>query len=361
MHRRSLLALSVAATAACRRSTMDDAAFPAPKLPAGYPARFHTEGNAIVDAAGKVRLFHGVAVPDVLWIAEHNDATIGFFDERLFHTAFEWKANIMRLSIMPAVYRRHGPAATLRALDVSVAFARKYGLYLIITLHAIGYPPDGRYVSLVDWNYGELYRISDAEIVAFWELIARQYRHERAVAFYELINEPVQILPDGTFGYGDDAGPWMRWRDYAERLVDRIRTIDPDKIVVVGGLEYAYDLSHVIAAPVRRPNIVYATHPYAGADWKRPWQTAFLDTAARYPVFATEFGWGEGMEEAKDTAPGVYHDAILAAFDQAGISWTAWSMSHTFPPSLLAKADFSRTTDYGSFIRAALGQRAPAA
>ncbi len=337
---------------------MDGSLYPFPPLPAGYPGVFHTQGHTIVDAQGTVRLFHGVAVPDVLWIAQTNNADIGFFDERLFRTAYLWKADTLRLSIMPAVYRRHGPEATLRALDVSVAFARKYGLYLIITLHAIGYPPDGRYVSLVDWKYGELYRITDAEITAFWQLIARQYRHEPAVAFYELINEPVQILPDGTFGYGDDAGPWTLWRDYAEGLVDRIRGIDPDKIIIVGGLEYAYDLSHVIAAPVRRANIVYATHPYAGADWKRPWQEAFLDTARVYPVFATEFGWGPGMEEAKDTVPGVYHEALLAAFAAAGISWTAWSMSHTFPPSLLATPDFTRTTAYGSAIRAALEQAA---
>jgi aryl-phospho-beta-D-glucosidase BglC (GH1 family) len=356
--RRSLLALSAAATAACQRSSMTGFSFPSPRLPAGYPERFHTQDAAIVDQRGRKRLFHGVAVPCVLWIAEQNDATIGYFDERLFHTTFEWKANTMRLSVMPAVYRHYGTEAALRALDVSVAFARKYGLYLIITLHAIGYPPDGRYRSLVDWKYGELYQISDAEILRFWEAVARRYRNENAVAFYELINEPVHILPDGSPDYTDDAAPWLGWRDYAERLVDRIRAIDPDKIIIVGGMEFAYDLSHVPQAPVRRPNIVYATHPYAGVDWKRGWQEAFLTTAAAYPVFATEFGWGEGMEESTDKVAGVYHEAILAAFDAAGISWTAWAMSHSFTPSLLAAADFSRATRYGEAVRAALAQRA---
>ena len=356
--RRTLFALSVAATAACHRSSMEGFDFPAPPLPPGFPARLHTEGNAIVDEQGRVRHFRGIAVPDVVWIAQHNDSSIGYFDERLFHTAWLWKANILRLSVMPAVYRRHGAAATLRALDVSVAFARKYGLHLIVTLHAIGYPPDGRYVSLKDWHYGELYQISDAEIAAFWELVARRYRHEPVVAFYELINEPEHVRPAGTFDALDDAGPWTRWRDYAERLVDRIRAIDPDKIIIVGGMEYAYDLSHVPEAPVRRPNIVYATHPYAAVNWRLPWQKAFLDTAATYPVFATEFGWGKGMEEERDKAPGVYHEAILEAFDTAGISWVAWSLSHVFSPSLLAKADFSSATAYGDVIKAALAQRA---
>ncbi len=321
---------------------------------AGYPRTFHTEANRIVDQNGAVQLFHGVAVPDVLWIYERNDAGIGFFDERLFRTAADWKANILRLSISPALFRKHGPEETLKALDASVAFARRYGLYLIVNFHTIGFPPDSRYKSLVDWRYGELYRTDDAEIEAFWRLISKRYRNEPAIAFYELINEPVRIMADGSFDYSGDAAAWTLWRDYAEHLVDIIRRNDPAKTVIVGGLEFAYDLSHAVEIPVRRPNIVYATHPYAGANWKRSWNEAFLQTARSVPVFATEFGWGDAHPEASDQGGGPYRQTIFAAFDAAGISWTAWSMSHTFPPSLLATPDFSAVTDYGGVVRANL-------
>ena len=363
MHRRLFLGGILAVTTACqRRGLAGDAQagfqFPAPDLPSGYPSRLHVEDARIVDAAGQTRVFHGVAVPDVLWIYVRNDAGIGFFDERLFHTAYEWHADILRLSVSPALFRRHGAEVLLKALDAAVGFARKYGQYLIINFHTIGFPPEGRYRSLVDWSYGELYRTDDAEIAAFWTAVAQHFRDEPVVAFYELVNEPVRILADGQFDYDDGETSWLLWRDYAERLIDTLRVYDPDKPVIVGGLEFAYDLSHAVDSPVRRGNVVYATHPYAGANWKRDWTSAFLAAAAVVPVFATEFGWGDAHPEASDRGPGLYRDTILAAFDGAGISWTAWSMSHTFPPSLLAKPDFSTTTEYGAVVRKALGRYA---
>lgn len=357
------MGLLAIATAACqRRVKAGDATagytFPAPVLPPDYPSVLHTEANRIVDAAGQVRVFRGVAVPDVLWIAERNDSGIGYFDERLFHTAYVWGASILRLSIAPALFRRHGPERTIAALEASAAYARKYGLYLIVNFHTIGFPPENAYKSLVDWQYGDLYRTNDTEIAAFWTVVAKRFRDDPVLAFYELVNEPVRILSDGRFDYESDPASWTLWRDYAERLIDRVRAQDPAKCVIVGGLEFAYDLSHAVDIPVRRPNVVYATHPYAGANWKRGWDEAFLQAAAQVPVFATEFGWGDAHPEASDHAAGRYREAILAAFEEAGISWTAWSMSHTFPPSLLAAADFSATTEYGAVVRGALERAA---
>ena len=326
---------------------------------ADYPQRFHTEANRILDAAGQTRVFHGVAVPEVVWIAQRNDGVIGYFDRRVFRTAAAWQSNIVRLSVTPALFRDAGPRETLRALDWSVAYARRYGLYLIITFHGIGFPPDGSFKSLVDVRHGELYRTDDAQILAFWRLIAQRYRSEPTVAFYELFNEPVLIRADGSYDYESRREDWVRWRDAAETLVDAIRPIDPDKPLIVGGLEFGYDLSHAAADPVRRPNIVYATHPYAGSDWKRGWADAFLDSARSVPVMATELGWGgDGHEEAMDRSEAPYRQAIFEALDRAGISWIAWSMSHSFPPSLLADPGFARTTAYGDVVRAALAAEA---
>ena len=50
---------------------------------------------------------------------------------------------------------------------------------------------------------------------------------------------------------------WVAW---AERLVSEIRNIRPTGFVVVGGIDWAFDLRHV---KVRAPNIVYSTHIYA--------------------------------------------------------------------------------------------------
>ena len=325
-------------------------------VPADYPQAFRTQGRQIIDQAGRPRILRGVAVPEALWLAQRQDDQIGYFDRRLFRAAAEWRADIMRISILPALYRTHGPAETMRVLEWSVAYARRYGIYLIICFHSIGSPPDETYKSLRDWRYGELYETSQAEILDFWQRVARRFRDERAVAFYELINEPVRQNGPQQWDYQTTVEDWTGLRDWAERLADQIRAIDPNKPLILGGLEFGYNLRHAVAHPVRRPNIVYASHPYAGSDWNLSWEEAFLAPARSIPVLATEFGWGAGGHaEASHRGPGRYRDDIFRAFDQAGIGWTAWSFSHSFPPSLLAgPRGFQPSDDYGAVVRAAL-------
>lgn len=335
----------------------------APETPwpvaADYPQTFRTAGNRIVDSQGRDRILRGVAVPEVLWLAERGNDQVGYFNRSLFRAAAEWRADVVRVSIMPAVWRRHGDAALFRALDASVAYARRYGLYLILCLHSIGFPPDGAYVSLKDWYYGELFQTDGAEIYRFWQRIAQRYAREPAVAFYELLNEPARILANGEYAVDDRRDHWLRWREWCEELADGIRIHDPHKPIIVGGLQFGYNLAWADEAPLRRTNIVYATHPYAGADWRFSWDQAFLGPARRLPVFATEFGWDPVRHpESQHKGPVPYHEAIFQAFDQAGMGWCAWSFSHDFPPSLLTSPRSYAPTPYGQVVLTALQQRA---
>jgi hypothetical protein len=335
----------------------------APETPwpvaADYPQPFRTVGNRILDSRGQDRILRGVAVPEVLWLAERGSDQVGYFNRALFRAAAEWRADIIRVSIMPAVWRHHGDAALFRALDASVAYARRYGLYLILCFHSIGFPPDGTYVRLNDWFYGDLLRSNGAEIYRFWQRVAQRYAREPAVAFYELLNEPARILPNGEFAMDDRPEHWLRWREWCEALVDGIRPHDAHKPIIVGGLQFGYNLTWAPEAPLRRPNIVYATHPYAGADWRFSWEQAFLGPARRLPVLATEFGWDPVRHPESDhKGPQPYREAIFRAFDQAGIGWCAWSFSHDFPPSLLAAPRGYAPSPYGQVVQAALRRRA---
>jgi hypothetical protein len=354
-----LLAIGCARRAPGQGVLGQDAPEPAYTVAADYPQPFRTEGNRIIDGQGTPRILRGVAVPEVVWIAERQDSKIGYFDGRMFHAAADWHADVMRLSVMPAVWRKHGQAEVLRVLDRAVAYARHYGLYLIINFHSIGYPPDERTLKLVDWYYGDLYRTDPAEFRAFWQAIARRYAGNPTVAFYELFNEIVPITADGRpADQATGAEYWSRWRDRAEMEIDLIRGIDPAKPIIVGGLQYGYDLSDAPQAPVRRPNIVYATHPYAGSDWRLDWERAFLAPARLLPVMATEFGWDETLHpEASNKAPGRYRETIFQAFDEAGIGWIAWSFSHEFRPSLLRDATSFAPTEFGQVVKDALAAR----
>ncbi|MBL6454431.1 cellulase family glycosylhydrolase [Belnapia sp. T6] len=363
MKRRSALALPFGLLAeGCSLAPPEDLDAPETPwpVPAHYPQHFRTYGNTIIDGAGLPRIFRGVAAPDVLWLSQRQDEKLGRFNRDLFRAAAEWRADLVRISIMPAVLRFQGEAVMFRVLDAAVAYARRYGLYLVLCFHSIGFPPDGRYTDLRDPFYGDLYATSGAEMYRFWQAVARRYAGNPVVAFYELFNEPTTVNLDRTPSNEPGIAPWLRWRDFTESLVDAIRLVDFRKPIIVGGLQYGYDLSFAPQAPVRRDNIVYATHPYANSDWRIGWEEAFLAPARQLPVIATEFGWHEtDHPESAYRGAGRYREAIFQAFDRARIGWLAWCFSHSFTPALLQDARSYRPTEYGLVVLNALRERAP--
>ena len=336
---------------------------PAFPMPPGFPRPMLTRNNAIFTSDGRQQFLRGVAVPEIVWIATSNDAQIGYFDHRLFNAAAAWGCDILRLSIMPALWRRLGEAHVLGVLDACVAYAKRCGLYLSLNWHSIGFPPTERYKVLEDIRYGNLYQTTTAETHAFWRSMATRYGGEPVIAFFELFNEPQYIETDGTLTSQHTEPMWVAWRDWCETCTDEIRRLAPAKPVAVGGLQFGYDLSFAPDLPVRRPHVIYATHPYPDSNWRRSWSEAFILPGQRLPVIATEFGWdGQNHPQSawrqEGSAGGQrYQEAIIAAFDNAAMGWQAWCFSHLFTPALLANANFEPSGDFGGYIRQALQLR----
>jgi hypothetical protein len=220
-------------------------------------------------------------------------------------------------------------------------------MYTYIDYHSIGFPPHERYQSG--------YETSKGEILSFWDAISTRYAGDRRVAFYEIFNEPT-----GSEGY--TLGDWLAWREFAEEVIDTIRANDAETSVIVGGLQWAYDLSYAMDNPIRRENVVYATHPYPGSDWRVGWEEAFGRLSEDYPVFATEFGFGTEpgphYYEGNHTGPTRYREAILDYLEGRDISWSPWCFSATWGPSLLEDIDGYIPSTSGSFFRDALLEKA---
>src|SRR5699024_5320142 len=105
---------------------------------------------------------------------------------------------------------------------------------------------------------------------------------------FELYNEPHDIS-------------WQVWREGGsvagfhaagmQQLHDVVRAAGANNLVLIGGLDWAYDLSGVPENRISGYNIAYATHPYntaqrQPADWNRAWGAL----AVTDPVIVTEFG-----------------------------------------------------------------------
>jgi len=136
-----------------------------------------------------------------------------------------------------------------------------------------------------------------------------------------------------------------------QSLYDTVRATGAHNLVIIGGLDWAYDLSRVPANRVDGYNIVYASHPYNNAAERsaRFWDLYWGFLTDTDPVIITEFG------DTSPACPTAYSADVIAYADAHGAGWTAWGW---FPegctfPSLIEDWDGTPSPS-GTGVRATL-------
>jgi endoglucanase len=317
------------------------AASGAPPANAGRALR--VQGNHFVDAAGGTIVFRGVAIgdPDKL-------AKAGHWDRRIFEAIESWGANVVRVPVHPVAWRARGPKAYLALLDEGVSWARETGLYVMLDWHVIGN-------LRTELMQAPMYDTTRKETYEFWRTAASHYRDDPTVVLYELFNEPTEY--DGTLGRLS----WAQWKPILEEMVGIVRANDPSSIVVVAGLDWAYELRDVLASPVDAPAVAYASHPYPqkrDEPWEPKWEADWGHVASRYPVFVSELGY-----DRNGSVPFVgtnhYGRAIVEYMDKRGMSWAAWCFDPDWGPTLVRDWSFTPTEQGQLWKAALLGQPLP--
>ncbi|MBQ9767213.1 MAG: cellulase family glycosylhydrolase [Lachnospiraceae bacterium] len=117
----------------------------------------------------------------------------------------------------PYVYKESG----FDWLDQNIAWAKKYGIRLILNMHVPqgGYQSQGQGLAL--WQNSE----NQKRLIALWTEIAGRYADEEAIIGYSLINEPVVPL------LSDKSATFAQCPSLMQRITDGIRTRDPNHII----------------------------------------------------------------------------------------------------------------------------------
>jgi endoglucanase len=316
--------------------------------PGGFPLRFHVEGNAFMDQYGQKMVFRGMASPDPVQMAIPHDPNLSPWNEHYYEMMASWGANVIRLPIVPYSLHNYDRDDIYQILDQTTAWAAKYEMYVIIELHSVGWLPTNTY------NDPQTHGINLEEFLDFWRGISERYADNDAVAFYELFNEP------GTWPSNPEED-WKTWKGVVDQAVTVIRQNDPDKIILVGGLAWGYDLSQVAANPIDDRNMAYGTQPYGGL-WEAnnlSWDDAFGNLSSTYPVFVTEFGYDPDL--SADSCCGdpdingiPYHLAIIDYLEARQISWVAWIFDADWEICLLADNLTFEPTPMGEYFRSRL-------
>lgn len=294
------------------------------------------EKNHFVDPAGNVMLFRGVSISDPDKVEGQ-----GHWNKEHFQHIQEMGATIVRIPVHPVAWRGRAPEKYLQLLDQAVQWCTDLHMYVILDWHSIGNLK-------MELFQDPMYDTTQRETYEFWRTIARHFRGDNTVAFYELFNEPTSFR--GQLGNVS----WTDWKEINENIIHLIRAYDTERIPLVAGFDWAYDLTPLREEPIAAEGIGYVTHPYANKrpkPWEPRWEEDFGFAAARYPIIATEIGFelrnGEKVDEDH------YGNRIVNYLESKGISWVAWDYDPEWGPRLLKSWNYDLTGS-GEFFKQAM-------
>jgi hypothetical protein len=172
-----------------------------------------------------------------------------------------------------------------------------------------------------EWN-ANLVMMADQNSLVFWREFAAKYANHPNVIF-ELYNEPHDVSWDCWLNGCITSEGWQAVG--VQQLYDTVRGTGANNIVIIGGLDWGYDLSGVPDYRVEGANIIYATHVYdfphkQAEDWERAW--GFLSDSD--PVIVSEFG-------TFDCTADFYTTLIDYAETRNQTSWIAWAWTASDP------------------------------
>ncbi len=310
------------------------------QTPAPMP-RISVQGNKFVSDTGDTLVFHGLNCSDPDKLEQE-----GHWDKAYFEEIKKWGANVVRFPVHPTAWRKRGQEAYIALLDQGVQWAKEQGLYVIIDWHSIGNLRSEMYQA-------PMYETTQKETFEFWRTMAKHYKDEPAVAFFELFNEPTVF--NGQLGICS----WAQWKDIVEEIITIIRAHDCPAVPLVAGFNWAYDLTPVATEPVNAKGIAYVSHPYPqkrNAPWAGQWTSDWGFVAEKYPVILTEIGFS-GADDPGAHIPVIsdesYGDAITGYTAEKGISWVAWVFDPRWAPRLFTDWNFTPSRQ-GRYFKKAL-------
>ncbi len=247
------------------------------------------EGTRLVGERGAPAVLHGVSMG---W---HSSWPRWYNPEAVAEVVNEWKADVVRAAI--GIHSRDtgylaDPEGSWKCLEGVVEGALAVGAYVI-----------------VDWHSHQIE--TEAAVDFFTRVAGRWGEHPNII--YEIYNEPIR-------------DSWDEVKTYSRTVMDAIRAVDPDNIILVGSPHWDQDVHIVAADPITGyDNIMYTMHFYAAThkdDLRERTQSA-IDAGT--PIFLSECAAMEASGNGRLDFASWREWERLA--DRNGLSWVTWSLS----------------------------------
>jgi hypothetical protein len=180
---------------------------------------------------------------------------------------------------------------------------------------------------------------------------------------FDLYNEPHDVSWDvwRDGGHVTEKGKGGQKHEFEavgmQAMLDAVRSTGAKNVVIVGGLDWSYDLSGFLNGyrlDDRGGNgIIYANHsyPFKGDSVER-WLAKMESATKALPVIVSEFG-------PPGTAEEPWLRRVLQALEDHQWDWTAWDMHPAASPCLIKDWTYTPTSFFGHWVKLALEDKLP--
>ena len=206
----------------------------------------------------------------------------------------DWKCTVVRaaMGVESGGYLQN-PQAEMNKVKTVINACINAGIYVI-----------------VDWHDHNAEK-HQPQAIAFFKEIAQLYGNYPNI-IYEIYNEPVHVSWTNVV------------KPYSVTLIDSIRSIDPDNLILVGSPTWSQDVDTASRNPIDRTNIAYTLHYYAATHKQALRNKAITAMNNGIALFVSEWGTCEA------TGSGVLDYAEVETWlnfmETKKISWCNWSV-----------------------------------
>jgi hypothetical protein len=335
----------------------------APPVSPGTAPQLQVQGNELVSASGKQVVLHGADRSGTEFACVQN---FGIFDgpsDQASITAMKsFGVNAVRIPLNEACWNgesyvnaAYSGATYQSAIRSYVSLLNASGMVAILDLHWT----DGAYAggsSACSSAQATCQKpMPDAaQSVPFWTSVATTFKGNDAVVF-DLFNEPFPEKADN----GDEAEGWQCWLSGGtcagigypvagmQTLVNAVRGAGANNVLMLGGLEWANDLTGWLASEPADPDhdLAASLHSYNfnACSTQSCWTSQIAPVIARVPVIAGEIGENDCADS--------YLNPLMSWLDSEHTSYLAWAWNTDFNcasgPGLITSYDGTPTA-YGA-------------
>ncbi|MBO5561947.1 MAG: cellulase family glycosylhydrolase [Firmicutes bacterium] len=279
--------------------------------PVALHGQLAVKGTQIVDKNGEPVILQGVSTHGIAWFP-------AYVDKEGFKTLRDTMGvNTIRLALYSSTNEGYSKAMHQKVID-GVNYAKELGMYVIIDWHILA--------------NGNPNTDKEAAKAFFTEMTGKFKDYDNVI--YEICNEP-----NGGVTWENDIKP------YAVDMINHIRAVDDNAIIIVGTPTWSQDVDIVSQSPITgQSNIMYALHFYASTHRQELRNKLNTALSAGLPVFVSEFGISEasgaGMIDENEGTTWINY------LRSKGVGYVCWNLSNKNEACALIKDSCTKTSGW---------------